>query len=347
MSNNKLTAEDCQPAMRLLKLGHSHKEIGNMLDISKDGVHRRIKRYKELGLDKNTDFEPSEIPSGELNIDELLDRRSEEWVRRNKHEEAKKLIDVRIKLEGPIGIAHFGDPHVDDPGCNFDLLRRDVEICRTTEGLLAGNVGDLQNNWVGRLNFKYADQSTTAQESWLLVEWLMKEVPWLYLVGGNHDAWSGNGDPLKWIMRQTNSVFDYDGVRLNLKFPNGKQVRVNSRHDFAGHSQWNEIHGLKKAAMMGWRDHILTCGHKHTSNFMFAVDPSNGFVSNLMRVAGYKKHDDYAQKLGLPDHAIFPTAVTIIDPQYADNDMRLIHTMFDVEAAADYLTHLRKKFKKG
>ncbi len=50
-----------------------------------------------------------------------------------------------------------------------------------------------------------------------------------------------------------------------------------------------------------------------------------------------------AHEKGLPNQDIFPNAVTIINPRYADDDPRLIHTCFDVEQGADYLTWLRSK----
>ena len=50
---------------------------------------------------------------------------------------------------------------------------------------------------------------------------------------------------------------------------------------------------------------------------------------------------------GLPDQNIFVCPVTIIDPQYADNDPRLITTIFDPFEAADYLTYKRKNHGKN
>ena len=53
--------------------------------------------------------------------------------------------------------------------------------------------------------------------------------------------------------------------------------------------------------------------------------------------------DGYADKLGLDDKNIFNCPVTIIDPQYEDNDNRLITTIFNPIVAAGYLTYLRSK----
>jgi hypothetical protein len=287
-------------------------------------------------------FEQPDLPDEGASIDELLERRKAEYARKARADEARKLIPVKVKLHGPIGIVHMGDPHVDDPGTDIAAMERHIRVVNDTEGMVAANVGDLQNNWVGRLARLYGEQSTSAADAWRLTEWLVGSTDWLYLIGGNHDCWSGAGDPLKWIASHHGQAFEPWGARLNLLFPNGKQVRINARHDFAGHSMWNTAHGPMKAVQAGWRDHILTCGHKHTSGYGLLKDPSNGLISHAIRVAGYKVLDRYAKELGLPNQNITPASVTIIDPQFDDDDPRLITVLHDVEEAADYLT-----FKRG
>ena len=120
-------------------------------------------------------------------------------------------------------------------------------------------------------------------------------------------------------------------------------MRVNARHDFPGHSQWNTAHGPAKAVQMGWRDHILTCGHKHTSGYQLLKCPSTGLISHAIRVAGFKILDRYAKELGLPNQNISPSCVTIIDPQYEDDDPRLVTVIHDVEEGAEYLTWKRSR----
>lgn len=106
---------------------------------------------------------------------------------------------------------------------------------------------------------------------------------------------------------------------------------------------YNTAHGPAKAAQMGWRDHMLTCGHTHVSGYQVVKDPSSGIISHAIRVASYKLHDRYAVEKGLPDQNIFMCPVTIIDPRYDDSDPRLITTVFDPGTGADFLTFLRKR----
>jgi hypothetical protein len=282
---------------------------------------------------------PDELPSA----DELLKRRKSQFGRKSAAKEARQLIPITVNVDGPFGIMHMGDPHVDDDGTDIALLERHVAICNKTPGLFAANVGDYSNNWVGRLARLYGEQSVSAQESWVLVEWLITSTNWLYLIGGNHDLWSGASDPVKWMARQANSLYEHHGARLGLKCPNGREIRVNARHDFKGHSQWNTAHGPSKAAQMGWRDHILACGHTHVSGYQVVKDPATGLISHALRVASYKTHDRYADEKGLPNQNIFVAPVTIIDPRYADTDPRCITVIFDPEEGADFLTFKRKR----
>lgn len=287
--------------------------------------------------------DPPDLPQESRDIETLLEDRRAEYRRKNEAAQARNLIPIKVKINGPIAIAHFGDPHVDDPGCDILQLERDMQTVNETEGMFGANVGDFSNNWVGRLSHLYSDQTTTHDEAWKLVEWMVGYLQWLYLIAGNHDVWSGARDPVKWMVRNKSSLYEPHGVRIGLNFPNGKQVRINCRHDFTGHSGWNPAHGPMKAAQMGWRDHVLACGHKHTSAYGVVKDPSDGLISHCIRVAGYKIHDDYGKRLGLPNQNIAPTFVTIIQPEYDDDDPRLITTFFSVQEAAEYLTHLRSK----
>jgi len=320
-------------------------KAADALGIPRTTFSERIKNARRT-LEKHgkTQFEVTRPPDEKMPTEELVEWRKKQFDRKARNKESAKLLDVKVKVDGPIGIAHFGDPHVDDDGTDIGLLEHHMKVCRETPGFFAANLGDLQNNWVGRLARLWAQQSTSHAQAWQLVEWMLKGCDWLYLVGGNHDAWSGEGDPLKWIMKNANTAFQYHGARLALRFPNKKEVRINARHDFKGHSMWNPAHGPMKAAQGGWRDHILTCGHKHTSFVAGPLkDPANGLLSWAIRCAGYKTYDRYAEELGLADQNAFPTAVTIIDPQFEDDDPRLVTVITDVDEGAEFLTWKRKK----
>jgi hypothetical protein len=288
-------------------------------------------------------FEFTPIPDDDVSIEELIEQRKRKFTHKREYEEASKLIPIRIKIPGPIGLLHFGDPHVDDDGTDIEALERHTELCRKVEGLFACNVGDTTNNWVGRLARLYGDQATSASQAWRLAEWFVDRCRWLYMLGGNHDAWSGAGDPLKWIARQQNTMYKSSEARIALKFPNGAEVRVNARHDHAGSSIWNPAHGPMKAAMLGTRDHIYVAGHKHESAYSVLKDPINGITMHLLKVASYKVYDRYAKEKGFRDNALSPCAVTTINPLLPASHPDMIKVFWEPEEGAEYLTWLRNR----
>ena len=288
-------------------------------------------------------FEFTPIPDDDVSIDELIEQRKRKFQHKREHEEASKLIPIRIKISGPIGLLHFGDPHVDDDGTDIEALERHTELCRKVEGLFACNVGDTTNNWVGRLARLYGEQATSAAQAWKLAEWFVDRCRWLYMLGGNHDAWSGSGDPLKWIARQQNTMYKSSEARIALKFPNGAEVRVNARHDHAGSSIWNPAHGPMKAAMLGTRDHIYVAGHKHESAYSVLKDPINGITMHLLKVASYKVYDRFAKEKGFRDNALSPCAVTTINPLLPPSHPDMVKVWWEPEEGAEYLTWLRNR----
>ena len=290
-------------------------------------------------------FKVEERDPESLPIDELIEFRNKQYLQKAKSKDSRRLINIDINIDGPIGIAHFGDPHVDDDGTNLAQIFNYVDILNKCEGMFSGNLGDIQNNWIGRLQALYGSQSTSARESWRLTEYFVSKVQWLYLVAGNHDVWSGEGDPLEFMMRDHKGLYERFGARMNLRFPNGKEIRINARHTFKGNSIWNTAHGVARAAQTGWKDHILTCGHTHVSGYQVLKDPSSGLVSHALQVASFKIYDSYADKLGLDDKNIFNCPVTIIDPRFEDYDNRLITTIFDPIEGAKFLTWKREEWK--
>jgi hypothetical protein len=329
-------------ALTALREYGSFRAAARALGIAPSTFQNRVSTAR--AAEEHTTYTTAPLPSALAPATELLERRKRDFARAAAAHEARKLINVRVNLDGPIGIAHFGDPHVDDDGTDVGLLERHTDICRLTPGIFAANVGDTTNNWVGRLARLYGEQGTSAAEGWVLAEWFINRLRWLYMIDGNHDCWSGSGNPLNWMAKDAAAVHEPHGARLNLVFPNGRAVRVNARHDFPGNSMWNTVHGAAKAAQMGWRDHILTCGHKHTSGYQVLKCPATGLISHCLRVASYKTYDRFAAEKGMPDQNFTECVLTVIDPAAAD-ERRLVTVFLDLAEGAEYLTWKRRDHK--
>lgn len=303
------------------------------------GISQRIRRLRDscLSVDRP--------PSSDVPIAELLDARERRAERRRKAEESGKLIRIRLPERGPFGLMVFGDPHLDDDGTDIGLLRRHTEMVKRSSGVYACTVGDITNNWVGRLARLYADQGTTAREAWQLAQWWLEELRgrWAFIVGGNHDAWSGAGDPLDWISGQVDALYQSAEVRAALTLPGGRQFIVNCRHDHPGHSMWNSAHGPAKAIQLGPRDHVAVAGHRHVSGYNVVKSPDDGRICHAIRVPSYKVFDRYARDHGFRDQNFGPGCLITFDPALPDSHPDAIKPWWDPLEGAEFLAWKRKR----
>lgn len=328
----------------------TYPEIAKRLGRTRHSVQFKFAREARVTPSAETQrpFTVAEALPTTLDADQILDHKERLFENKERCENERQLIGIDVHLSGPIAIAHFGDPHIDDDGCDVKRLRRDIATVKATEGMFGANAGDYHNNWVGRLQALYANQHTTRDETFVLIEWLFKEIEWLYLIGGNHDYWQGGNEILGWLAKASGRRYEPWGARFALRFPNRAECRINARHDFKGSSQWNPTHGPMKAAMMGFgdgRDHIYTCGHKHKFGFsQFATGENH--ICTAIQVNAYKQFDPYARENNFiaTNHA--PCVVTVIDPE-ATNAERFVTVFTDVQEAAEYLTWKRERYAKA
>lgn len=249
----------------------------------------------------------------EIDLEALIARRIAGYARKVEAKDARNLAPVRLDCDSRyVGVYIAGDPHVDDDGTDLDTLREHMTAARSMPGILRLCVGDVSNNWVGRLARLYAEQSTSAAEALALVKWFVHEGAWHALSTGNHDTWSGPQDPVSRECMATGTWCEPHGMRFRLVTPRG-ELRVNMRHQFAGNSQWNPVHAVSKFAQMGIRDDVLIAGHLHVSGYAPILDPDSGRVCHCLQVASYKTHDRYAEERGFMPRAISPAAFLIVD----------------------------------
>lgn len=302
---------------------------------------RQVRRYRDRGV-----HIPS-IPDADRDVSAILRARKDEFRRLDDSIRARQLIPIQMKDDKPICLVFFGDPHLDDPGTDIEAVERHAELVQETEGMYGACLGDITNNWIGRLARLYENHTVTAQEGWKLAEWFLTKVDWLYVVSGNHDLWSGHRDPVPWILEHRGATSLYDcWVRVALQFPNGREIRVNCRHEWKGSSVYHNIQGQYRAAKHGFSDHIIIGGHKHTCGYAQAVHPDpttgidHGRLSHLLQVATYKIHDKYAREHGFPNQHISPCACAVIDPG-AEYETDLVEIYWRPEKAKKVLEAIR------
>ncbi len=287
-----------------------------------------------------------------IDVAMLVAQKKRHFERLTRREEALRSVPIKVTMDGPIGILHHGDPHIDDDGADIHALEHHANLCRETEGLFAGNVGDGINNWVGRLARLYGSQSTTEMQAVALLEWWMSlyQTPagtkWLYLISGNHDYWHGDArDPMRWIATQAGALHQPSEIRMRLELPSGRTCSINARHDFSGHSMWNPAHGVGRAVQMGNWDDISVCGHRHVSGYMILRCPQDDRICHALQVASYKLYDRYARDKGFRDQHVSPAVLTIIDPN-AKTPAGFVTVMHDVDTGVDFLGWRRKQWAR-
>lgn len=284
------------------------------------------------------------LPNPGLTAEEVVADRILRFERLQEFEEARKLIPVTMGENRPMGILFFGDPHLDNPGTNLKLVKDHALLVRGTPGLYGANVGDTTDNWIGRLERLYASSSVTKEEGLLLAEWFIQLVrDWLFIIKGNHDMWSGANDPLDWIAHLAKAFIQDAEARVALRFPNGREVRINARHEHKGKSMYNTAHGPLKQLHMGKRDHVAISGHTHESGYSILKDGNSGITMHAVKVASYKTYDHYARTEGFADQAVSPCVLLTIDPRLPENHPDLVKQFWDPHEGAAYLNHLRSK----
>lgn len=323
----------------------SNRKAATALGVSESALRGVVNRVRRLlaapaparSADAEISVEPA--PPDEP-IEKLIQRKKERMERARARDAWANLIPVKVKSAGPIALLLVGDPHIDDDGCDIARLESDLTTVGKTKAFFAGHIGDITNNWVGRLKVLYANQSTRFDESLRLMQWMFDLCPNLFTVGGNHDLWEKGMDLLRFIAKQSGVVQEH-GVRMNLTWPSGAALRLHVRHDFPGRSQFSDTHGMKRELLWGHRDHILACGHTHVDEFR--IEPSlEGDVHVMCRVSGYKLFDDYAKEGNLRSKRMAPSIALILDPAHRTPAER-VKQYWDIEEAADILNFKRAR----
>lgn len=349
MTASPITDEQALARLKAFKKHGSIKAASEATGMGRQALRLGVDTAQKRGLDKEGDdlLELPDFPSDDVPIDRLLDLAEERSRLRMRSHEAHTWFPVKVKEDRPIGILWFGDPHVDDNGCDWPLLRRHAHLCKTTDGLYGANIGDTTNNWAGRLAALYAKQDASVKTARRFASWLMLDsgIKWMLWLIGNHDGWGDGAEILAQMAakHKTQKIVCHDWeARFVLQFKNGCEIRIAAAHDFAGNSMWNPLHGPVKAAKFGDMIDLLVCGHKHNWAISQWEMADQGNIPVMIRVKGYKTYDDYARRLGHYEQKEGAAILTIIDPRATTRAGR-VTAYADVEAGVEYLKWLRSK----
>ncbi len=253
--------------------------------------------------------------------------------------------DVVVFEPEPFGIWVIGDPHLDNDGCNFELLLQQMKMVQSSKTrIFASCVGDLSDNWIGRLGVLYSNTSITAEDGWRLSKWFLSQLSWLFFVGGNHDAWASRAgiNPLGWLCSLTNvAAYGEDEVRLEIHFNEKEEkydkIIIQARHDHKGRSWFHSSHGPNKESMLDGEGHIFVSGHIHTWAYL-QTEQRHGRLTHAIRVKGYKQIDSYAKKNQFYTQLHGESCLIVIDPKKKGPQRILV--FWDLESGIRYLNSI-------
>lgn len=285
------------------------------------------------------------LPDPDLPITDILAHRRAAFERKHAHHKAKRWRRYHIPTKGPYALMFFGDPHLDDDGCNLPLWDAHVDLAANTDNLFAINIGDTTNDWTGRLAKLWANQDTSAHTAKKMVKHYLAErgVPWFLWLHGNHDMWDGpvGREVFERHCPEYVSMEDWQ-AKVTIVSPNGHELRLWAAHNFKGNSIWNPMHGVLRAAQMEDWAHLYVAGHHHNCGLFQHENPHRGFVANGMRVRGYKWIDEYADLHQFGSHQYGASGVAVIDP--SGDALNMVTCFLDPFEAVEYLAFKRKKF---
>lgn len=291
-------------------------------------------------------FDPPHIPDADVPVEELIEKLEKNYQRRSAHVAAKTWARFALKADGPYVLAVVGDPHLDDPGTDWGLLRRHHALLRRPH-VYGVCLGDVVNNWAGRLQRLYAEQEVTRTQGWKLAQWFFATVPWLVIVKGNHDLWSsshGTGDPLDWMSRGAAMLEDWQ-AKFEVATPGGHATRIWAAHDFKGTSIYNPLHGPMRAAKFGAGEaDVYVAGHQHHWE-LFAGEDANKSRRPfwIARARGYKFLDAYAEQHQFGSQRHGATIGIVVDPT-RDGPAGL-HCYADLEEAVEVMEWRRARME--
>lgn len=270
---------------------------------------------------------------------------SKRYVKRAASYAAHTWFPVRVKDSKPLGLLLVGDPHLDDNGADWPLIQEHARIAAETPGIFGVNIGDSSNNWAGRLARLYANQDTSVKTARRLVEWFLYDsgIRWLVWLAGNHDQWGDGTDILARMTAKygTQRLVYHDWeARFELQFKTGTPIRVYAAHDLPGSSMWNPLHSHVKAARFGKDIDLIVTGHRHSWALAQTELAEQDSTPLMVRVASYKRFDDYAKKLGHIEQSEGASILVVVNPQSRSRAGRLV-PFVDVAEGASYLTWLR------
>jgi len=301
-------------------------------------------KLKEVGVRKNKIYEAqvSVPPKPGRTFDEYVRDHHEAHRRKVDYHVGKRNIPVRFDVDGPFGVALFGDLHGDDEGCALGLFEHHCDIIsKSGLPILSFNLGDFSNNWVGKLSHLWAHQATTEGEARKVVEYALGRINWAAVILGNHDVWT---PVCEMICRQLGVPAVTHGGKVYIMSNDG-QIVMDLAHTHKGNSMYNKAHGQTVKAFRGTDADIIAGAHIHSSAYHLTRNPETARIYHAVRVSSYKIVDEYADRIGAGNESISPCVMLVCDPAESLAHKR-VRYFSDPEDGVLFLQSLRNQARQ-
>lgn len=328
-------------AQEAIRVHGSRTAAAKALGIARTTLISRLEIMDRAGLTDERIAFPAFVTAGDDDepIEDIIARKRKGFERKAKAQAERNWFEIKVKETLPYGLLMFGDPHLDDDGCNIPLLEAHLAVA-SKPGVYSLNIGDTSNNWVGRLERLYASQETSKNTGKRLVEWFMfnSGASWLCWILGNHDEWNDGIDFHMRLAKHKIPVIDWR-AQFKLVHPSGTHVSVDASHGRKGSSIWNNLHATLRAAKLGEIADIFCTGHTHSYGLEHLEIAERRHDCWLVQLRGYKFMDHFALVNNFAEHQLGSAVLAIIDP--SPNARTRVQCFEDVERGYRVLEMLR------
>lgn len=207
---------------------------------------------------------------------------------------------ITIDEDKPIGVAWWSDWHEGAVGVDYDLLERDSQLIRNTEGLYWIGGGDYKDNYItgthAGANFEQIIQPGM-QDIAVKRRMQMMADNCLALVLGCHDSWSKKQADIDFIdemCKTTDAINLWHGGDLFINL-GSQQYHWKCRHKYPFKSSLNVENAMRRIMEIQGPCDIAAEAHLHNPYCM--ERHLMGEYRYFIRSGSYKVWDEHGQKL--------------------------------------------------
>lgn len=295
---------------------------------------RRTEEYRTKG---KVTFEDKKEPTAE-DVDAFYELLKKTNAAIMQTESKQTRATITIDDDKPIALAFWGDWHIGGKGVDYDMLDRDAEIIRTTEGLYVFGMGDYKDNGSALVHPTSTQDSvatTDMQDKIVQRKFELTAEKHIVTIRGCHDDWdkrNANKDFIQSLCEITGAVNLWHGGIVNLTVGQ-VEYRIGARHKFKFESSLNTTNSQRNFINENGHCDIVAVAHKHFAEFEHAR--KMGAETVFLRSGSYKRYDEFGQKLAGYE-GIYGVPVVILFP-----DRRELLPIRDLPRAVEILGKLR------